>query len=57
MIEKMAIIEPPKVNSVIRLITSIARSLEEVIKRKATLLGGLSNVVGDTGFEPVTLCL
>jgi site-specific DNA recombinase len=44
----------PKVNSVIRLITSIARSLEEGIKRKAALLGSLSNVVGNTGLEPVT---
>ena len=44
----------PKVNSVIRLITSIARSLEEGIKRKAALLGGLSNVVVPTGIEPVT---
>ena len=38
----------PKVNSVISLITSIARGLEEGIKRKAALLGGLSNVVGTT---------
>ena len=43
----------PKVNSVIRLITSIARSLEEGIKRKAALLGGLSNVVTPIGFEPM----
>ncbi len=47
----------PKVNSAIQLIASIARGLEEGIKRKAALLGGLSNVVGDTGFEPVTPCL
>lgn len=39
----------PKINSVIRLITSIAKGLEEGIKRKAALLGGLSNVVNQTG--------
>jgi hypothetical protein len=43
-----------KVNSAIRLIRSIARSLEEAIKRKAALLGGLSNVVGPPGIEPGT---
>ncbi|MFO0320960.1 MAG: hypothetical protein ACK504_00870 [Bacteroidota bacterium] len=44
----------PKVNSTIRLITSIARSLEEAIKRKADLLVGLFNVVGPPGIEPGT---
>ena len=41
----------PKVNSAIRLITSIAGSLEEGIKRKAALLGGLSNVVTDSEYD------
>ena len=44
----------PKVNSVIRLITSLARGLEEGIKRKAALLGGSFNVVGPPGIEPGT---
>ncbi len=47
----------PKINAAILLITRLASNLGEGIKRKAALLGGLSNVVGATGFEPVTLCL
>ncbi len=36
-------------------IASISKSLEDGIKRKTANFGGLSSLVGTTGFEPVTL--
>ncbi len=47
----------PKVNRVILAIASISKSLEDAIKRKTATFGGLSSLVGTTGFEPVTPCL
>ena len=38
-------------------IARLSRDLADGIKRKAALLGGLSNDVGVEGFEPPTLCL
>ena len=46
-----------KVNAVILFISRLSKVLEDGVKKKTALLGGLSSLVGTTGFEPVTLCL
>ncbi len=43
-----------KVNAVILFISRLSKVLEDGVKKKTALLGGLSNLVGNTGLEPAT---